>query len=255
MKIRLPFTALLVVFLTVTGCARLIPRPEKDISPAAGDLLGRITAFNSRMTACKGIGTITFRNRADMPRMRFAWLCRLPDRIRLELLGATGTPLLTMSADGDNFYFLPRTGSGRMRKEKAAGVTLGKAIAVPLTIHDAAHLLAGRIPLLDFDTAERIKPDNGQYGLRLRRHRPERTETIIFDGTTDRPCRIEFRRGAKDALEYAASFSGTRAVNDNTTIPESIALENGQGESVVIEISRFWPETDLPVEKFVLADP
>ncbi|MEW6079373.1 MAG: hypothetical protein AB1724_16325 [Thermodesulfobacteriota bacterium] len=254
MSDRRTFPFLLIVLLAISGCAGLAPKPEKRISPEAVKLLEQIRAHNSRLTACKGIGTITFRNRADMPRMRFAWLCRLPDCIRLELLGATGTPLLTMSADGDNFYFLPRTGSGRMRKEKAAGVTLGKAIAVPLTIHDAAHLLAGRIPLLDFDTAERIEPGNGQYGLRLRQNRPERTETIIFDGTTDRPCRIEFRQGSKDGLEYAASFSGVRTAED-TTIPESIILENGQEESVVIEISRFWPETDLPIEKFVLTGP
>jgi outer membrane biogenesis lipoprotein LolB len=254
MKNRRIIIALLAALLSVSGCASLIPRPEKNISPEAGDLLERIVAFNSRLKACKGIGTISFRSRADMPRMRFAWLCRLPDRIRLELLGATGTPLLTLSADGDNFYFLPRADNSRLRKEKAAGVTLGKAIAVPLPIPDAAHLLAGRIPLLDFDTAERIKPDNGKYGLLLRQHRPERTETIIFDETTDRPCRIEFRQGSKDALEYAASFSGVRTVED-TTIPESIILENGQGESVAIEISRFWPETDLPIEKFVLTNP
>jgi hypothetical protein len=253
MKSRIICCLLLAGVMAISGCARLVTRPEKDISTAAGNLLERVYAFNACLTACKGIGTISFPNRTAMPRMRFAWLCSLPDRIRLEILAPTGTPLFTLSADGNYFYILPRTGEGSLHREKAADVNLEKAIAVPLSVSDASHLLAGRIPLSDFDTAERMELANGDYSLRMTCHRPERTENIIFDKTTSRPRKIEFFQGTKGELEYSASFIGARVIGE-TTIPESIILENGREETVIIAIDRFWPESDVPLEKFILTD-
>jgi outer membrane lipoprotein-sorting protein len=255
MKSKFIAPVLLIAFLAINGCAGLTPRPEKTISGEAAYLLKRVSEFDSRITACKGVGTISIRSRSDMPRMRFAWLCRLPDRVRLELLAPTGTPLLTLSSDGDTFYFLPRDGNGRMRKEKAANVTLGKAIDVPMTVQETAHLLAGRVPLLDFDEAESIEATGGGDGLRLKRHRPAKTEIIFFDAGTGRPNRIEFLKGEEEALEYVASFEGEKAISGDTTIPEALILENSWGGTVEIEFSRFWPEQDLPVEKFVLTAP
>jgi outer membrane lipoprotein-sorting protein len=254
MKSRLIFSGLLVVMLIMTGCARFIVKPEKTISAAAGDLLERVSAINTGLTASKGIGTLSFQNtHTPVPRMRFAWLCSLPDRIRLEILAPTGNPLLTITADGNYFYVLPRTDNGRLHKEKAKNINLEKAIAVPLTISDAVSLLTGGIPLREFDTAERIDRPGGEYLLRLKRHRPDRTENIIFDETTSRPRKIEFLRGSGDELEYSITFSGTRTI-DERTIPESIILQGNRGETVVITINRFWPEADVPAEKFILSD-
>lgn len=254
MRSKLICSGLLVVMLIMSGCARFIIKPEKTISAAAGDLLERVSAINTSLTASKGIGTLSFQNtHTPMPRMRFAWLCSLPDRIRLELLAPTGNPLLTLAADGTYFYVLPRTDNGRLHKQKAGSVNLKKAIAVPLTISDAASLLTGGIPLREFDTAERIDLPGGDCLLQLKSHRPDRTENIIFDENTNQPRKIEFLRGSGHELEYSITFNGARTI-DERTIPESIMLRNNRGETVVITINRFWPKADVPAEKFILSD-
>ncbi len=253
MKKRLFLLVPLAIILITAGCAPFITKPEKTVSPRAEELLDRINAINACMTASKGIGTISFQTRQAMPDMRFAWLCNLPDKIRLELLAPTGTPLLTLAADGDYCYFLPRTGQDRLRKKKATDINLERIISTPLTVSDAAHLLAGAIPLHEFDTAERIAMPDGDYILQLKRHWPGRTENIIFDKTTNRPRQIEFLRGSGQKLEYSVHFIGLQTIND-VTIPESMFFRNSRDETAVITISRFWRQADVPIEKFRLTD-
>lgn len=253
MKSRLFFSVLLVIIMVMTGCARFI-KPEKYVTSAAGELLERIDALNTRRSACKGIGTISFKNALSMPRMRFAWLCSLPDRIRMELLAPTGNPLLTLSADGTYFYYQARDKDNRLYKKKADGISLKKIISIPLTIRDTTHLLAGAIPLFDFDRAERIDLPDGQYRLRLKGYWPDRTEEIFFDKDTGEPVGLAFFRRGDDAPDYSVRFTGSREVN-GIFVPRTITLEGSGGQTVVIAIDRFWPETDVPVEKFILTNP
>lgn len=246
----------LVILLMMTGCAGFpVFRPEKKVSAAAGELLERVNVINSRMTACKGIGAIAFENPAGMPRMKFAWLCSLPDKIRLEVLAPTGQPLMTISSDGTYVYFLPRNETGQVRKRKAVNITLESILPVPLTFSDITHLLAGCIPVRDFDTAERLDdtPD-GEYVLELKRRRPDETEHIVFDAAATRPHRIDFFQGDKQEPDYSAVLIGARAI-DGTTIPDSLILKNGRdGRAAIITIDRFWTAADVPVEKFILSD-
>ncbi len=250
----LPVLMLPMLLLMTSGCARFI-KPVKTISPAAADLLARIRTTNGDLKACKGIGTISSWLKAGtMPRTRFAWLCRLPDRLRLEILAPTGTPVMTLSADGKYVYFLPRDGKHRLRRKKADDINLEKIISFPLRLTDAGHLLAGAVPLHEFDSAERVDLPDDNYMLQLTNHWPDRIEKIYFEETTGRPVRIEFLQGSQDQPRYSATFSGVRKI-DGKTIPESIILEDDRGNKVVITIDRYWLETDIPVEKFILTDP
>ena len=253
MKSRRFIPVALVIIMILTGCTRLI-KPEKYVSPAAAELLGRVDAMNARRSTCKGIGTISFKSSLSLPSMRFAWLCSLPDKIRLEVLAPTGTPLLTVSADGKYFYYLSRDKNNRLYKKKADGINLEKIISIPLTISDTSHLLAGAVPLLDFDTAERVDPPEGDYRLRLKRHWPGRTEDIIFDKDTGRPVEIMFFRGNDPEPDYSVRFTGILEVT-GVSVPRTITLEGAGGETVVIAVQRFWLETGAPVEKFILSDP
>ncbi len=254
MKSRLFFFVTLVFILMVTGCARFSIKPEKSVSMAAGALLEQVRLINTRLNACKGIGMMSFKTESPIPRMRFAWLCDLPDRIRLELLAPTGIPLLTVSADGTWFYVLSHSEDHRLHKRKAKRVNLEKIISIPLTIRDASHLLAGAIPLHAFDTAERIDLPDGNYMLHLRNYRPDKTENIFFDKANGRPHKIEFIKGGGHEPEYSVYFNGIRLIN-GATIPESITLRNDRNESVDIDIQRFWPESGIEAEKFILTTP
>lgn len=245
---------LLTVLTTMTGCAGLGVRPEKSVSPEAAVLIDRVKIFNARLNACKGIGTISIKSTRIMPRMRFAWLCDLPDRIRLELLAPTGTPLLTISADGTYFYYQPHNAENKVLKKKAKNINLGKIIGAPLTIDDTCHLLAGAIPLHEFDTAKRIDLPDENVMLQFRSYRPDRVENIFFDKTTRQPAGIDVFHGRNRDPEYSVRFNGTRQIN-GATIPESIRIENEKGETVTIIIRRFWPASDIEAEKFILTAP
>ena len=250
------FPALLLVVLTLAanGCARLAFKPEPVVSPAAAELLDRVQAVNSGLTACKGLGTIDFQNQPHTPRARFAWLCRPPDKIRLEVLAPTGTPLFTLASDGVYVYALSRTGDKKLFKKKAAGLDLHKIISLPLTIGDIACLLSGGIPLRGFDTAERLDPPGGGHLLQLKSRRPDRAQNIAFDPTTGHPSGITFLRGSGPELEYAVALIGVRET-DGQLMPEAIRMENDRHESVIIAIDRFWSATNVPDEKFTLTAP
>ena len=251
---RSVYLSIVLVLIMITGCARIIFRPERTVSTEAGKLLERVEAMNARRSACKGIGTIFFESSLSMPSMRFAWLCSLPDRIRMELLSPTGAPLLTVSADSTYFYYLPRDKDNRLYKKKAAGINLEKVISIPLTLNDITHLLAGAIPLLDFDTADRIDLADGNDCLRLKSYWPDRIEDVIFDKDTGRPVAIKFFRGDGNEPDYSALFSGTLEVSGGT-VPKTITLTGAGAETVVITIHRFWLETAVPEEKFILSKP
>ena len=251
----LPLLALPALLLMLSGCGGFSGvRPAKTVSGRAGDLLTRIDAINSRLTACKGTGTITLRNAGNMPRMEFAWLCSPPDKIRLELLAPTGQPLITLSSDGSHLYFLPHTRNGRVHKIKEKGMDLERILSVPLPISDASQLLAGRIPILDFDTAERLDRPGGEYILRLNRQRPRAAEDIVFEGDSRRPVAIEFFQEGKKEPEYTVELIGSQKI-DNIPIPESIELiNNHNGRRAMITIDRFWTSADVSADKFILTD-
>src|SRR6056297_3995546 len=119
-KLLLP----LLLIGAVLGTKKQAPPPEKHVSQEARKVLQQLRQVNASLKACKGLGDISIKRKSRRHQARMAWLAKVPDKIRLTLLGPGRRPLLTASADGEHLYYLNRSSKTRFFKKKKKQATL-----------------------------------------------------------------------------------------------------------------------------------
>ena len=176
-----------------------------------------------------------------------AWAGSLPDKIRMEILSAAGRPDLSIAGDGKKLYFLFHHNKKFYKKSFNTG--LNKIISIPIKITDIIALLAGRIPLLEYNNASLKKdPLSDEPVIILKKGKGEIIEKIFLDAAKKNVRHIELF-DSKGSIMYAAAFKGIRKIK-NYNIPTGVKLSDDDAV-VHINIDKYW--VDIPIEQSIFA--
>jgi outer membrane lipoprotein-sorting protein len=243
----------LVVFLS--GCAGWATRQRPVLSFRAERALAVLAAQEaSAPSASKGLGKIILQTATRKQSLRLAWLVKLPDKIRVEVLAPTGQSLLTFATDGTYVYFLPHGPEAQLTKKHARNIYLEHLTGLPVRIEDLLSLLSGRFPLRPYDTATVDDGRAGKYVLALKKNWQGVIQAVYFDAVSEIPYSVEVFNNWGNRLAYRATVRGWQQVEE-ARLPREIFLESGRGETATLIIRRFWVEADIADDKFVLTDP
>lgn len=243
----------LLAFLTLNGCAGFFVKPPPLSFEAAQALALLEKQKHSRLESFKGLGRVVLQAGAARRTISLAWLVQLPNKMRFEVLTPTGHSLLTVAADGRYIYFLPHAAFGRLQKHRAKNINLERIIGVPVKKDDLLALLAGSFPVRPYDSVQLSGDHRNGYVLDLKKRWRGVVERIYFDGTIETPYKVELLGGWNDEILCSATIRDWQQT-DGFKVPREIILEDGDDLAVKVVIRRYWVETDIAAEQFVLTD-
>jgi len=221
---------------------------------SARELLDKLKKQNSTVDSLKGIGTITLRKNSKVQfKERLAWIGARPASFLIVVL-ASGHPVMKLSGNGRYiFYQNPYDQENAYRKIKSRDPSLKKFISVPLKASDLLSLLAGRIPITAYYSAELIlNPDKDGKILVLKKWRRIR-EKIYLPYHGIYPDKIEiFKRNG--TLNYRVQLERTKVV-EGYRVPMKITVEAIEKDGPVLcqlSIDQYWPNVSVDPSQFIL---
>lgn len=248
------FLAGLSALLFLNGCSGFFVKPVSPVSPEASRALLILENQQQTQPECfKGLGKVALQSGASNKAIRLAWMIELPDKMRVEFLAPTGHTLFSLSADGRYIYTQSHIPPGELKKYRTGNINLKRITGVPVKKEDLLVLLSGRFPIRPYD-AVRISGDrqNG-YVLHLQKKWRGVVERVYFDGALESPYKIELLDGWGDEAQYSATIKRWQQV-DGLNVPHEIVLSGGDNLTATLTVRRFWVETDIDDEQFVLID-
>ena len=251
---------LLTAVFLFSSCAVFKPSKELEIIPAekateVRDLLAALQSKNDTLKNFKGIGKIkVWQNGSIQVDQRMAWIGEKPVKLSIAVL-ISGYPAIKLATDGKWLYYLETRGQDTVFKKIAASdPSLKNIISIPIKSSDIVMLLAGGIPLREFDAVDLIEDKSGDgYVLVMKKSWWGIREKIYVDknGSQVRQIDIFDRDGA---LKYRAEIENMRSVN-GYQVPFRLKLSTGEGADFLLDIDRYWVNVELPTSVFVLAPP
>jgi len=242
-----------VCLLALVLIAACQPRIKPDIGDGetrAERLLAKLYHRNQTLKTFKGIGNIRIWNAAGSQSARIAWLGDIDGRLRVEILGPAGRPLMKVAYDGKCFYYYS-VDTQEVRKHWLSNPSLERVIDVPVTIRELVFFLAGRFPVYAHGEVEMIRTD-AEAGdqLILRRFWSGMVEKITL--TPDHTSVSAVRIYDGQTPSYTANLSGYRQI-DGFYIPGRIAFTSEGAAGFTIQMHRYWPNVSVEDQQFVVS--
>ena len=252
--------AILIISFTIiaTGCSTLKQRAEgplaTTISPEAEALFNRLRSQNSRLHSFKGTGRMRIENRNGIQRTRIMWAGYQNEKLRLEIMGATGQPVLSFAYDGERIYLISHT-ENRFYSKRSSDASLEKLISLPISVSESLDLLAGRVPMEKhlLPTGVHVKEEGQQILVLKNLERKAGHQKITIDTASGTIRRIEFL-GKDERLEYQVEFIQMQNVS-GFEVPRELRFSNGNQVSLQLVVERFWPNVAIPESLFELDRP
>jgi hypothetical protein len=251
---------LIVAAFLVTSCAVFKPARELEITPAekvskVRDLLFALKIQNKSLRNFKGIGNIQIRQNGHLLLdQRVAWIGEKPAKLSIAVL-ISGYPAVKLATDGKWLYYLEIVGEDtKFRKIPASDPSLEKLISIPIPSSDVISLLAGQIPMPEFDQATLIeeKTPSG-YVLVLKERWWGVRQKIYYSPSLSEIRQVDvFHRSG--ALKYRAEIESVQQIS-GFQVPLRLRLLNRDGADCQLDIDRYWANVDPPPEVFVLTPP
>lgn len=244
----------LITAVMVSGCS--IPKKKVHDPSTTGDpdeincLLSMITKRNEGLETIKGIGKAVVTTNGKTNPIRIAWVASRPDKIRFELLGIPGQSSASLSFDGEYYYFSSQREEGVFKGE-SDGSMLESIISISIHAQDVIDIMAGRIPVIDFDSA--VIEDDGEkdgYTLTLQQDWFGRSQNIYFDSSKTKIKKSEIF-SYTGSLEYRVEFEKMTHVNDYL-LPFTFSLSNEEGAFFRWETERSYTNVPVSPSAFVL---
>ena len=250
----------LVAAFFITNCAVFKPARELEITPAekgetVRNLLSELKIQNNSLRNFKGIGNIRLRQKGHLLLdQRVAWIGEKPDKLSIAVL-ISGYPALKLAMDGKWLYYLEAAGQDtKFRKIAASDPSLEKLISIPISSSAVILLLAGQIPLPEFDRAELIEERVGAgYVLVLKDRWWGIRQKIYYNASLSGIHQVEVFHRSGD-LKYRVEIESTQRIN-GFQVPLRFRLINPDGTDCQLDIDRYWANVDLPPDVFVLTPP
>jgi outer membrane biogenesis lipoprotein LolB len=247
---NVPFSRLALLLSAVVllqGCAWLMPPPEEDA--LARQWVAQWATHNADLEPTKGLMRIEIISGGQVTSGRAAWAAEHPDRLRLEWLSALGQPLMSMAGDGQTIT-LYSSADQTYRRFAQSRTALERLIRMPIGIEDLIDLLAGRPPLPEY-AAARFAPGPGigvvlesRWRIRLAELQSDASRRLHSMTSYDPQGGVQYRI---DWFRWD-TFQGY-------AIPREVRLTSGTGDQLTLLIDRFYTDTELPPETFVIAPP
>lgn len=243
---------LFFLFLSVSGCARLVvpDMPREDVI-GAETRIERFARINKEIPPFNGIGDVRIVSGEGAWSFRGAWLGVPENRFRIETVGMAGQPGARLICDGAQCHFI-YSENGCYRKISTPEKNLRHLAGIDMEVADLVVLLGGGVPVVDHDTA--WMEGNGDPAgpvMVLKKRFYGEVGKIYFSPDTDRVEIIEaygFRQ-----LKYRAEIISTRVV-DGYVVPDILRIENDDA-AMVLNVSRAGFGVSYPADAFVPAMP
>ena len=149
----------------LTGClpSRRQPLCKDQLGSSVNAVakLAVLSQHNRTLLAAKGLGYITVKRGDVRRRCRAAWVLQFPDKLRIQLMGIAGQPLLCFASDGEYYYFREEPGR-KIVKKGATSTILDRLVGIPVHVSDLVCVLMGRLPLYASHRILNIEKDNFQ---------------------------------------------------------------------------------------------
>jgi hypothetical protein len=250
----------LAAALLFASCAVFRPVRELEITPAekvheVRDLLSFLKTKNDSLRNFKGIGQIKVRQNGILQfDQRVAWIGEKPLKLSIAVL-ISGYPAVKLATDGNWLYYLEVHGPDTtFRKILANDPSLKKLISIPIPASDIITLLAGQIPMPEFDSVALIRENESSgrvlvlkdkwWGIRQKLYSDENITRV-------RQVDVFNRSGS---LKYRAEIEGLQWI-DGFQVPSRLRLSSPDGNNLLLDIDRYWVNIDLPPSVFVLTPP
>lgn len=250
----------LIAAILISGCAVFRPARELEITPAekanqVRDLISVLKTQNDSLRNFKGIGNIQIRqNDRFVLDERLAWIGEKPVKLSIAVL-ISGFPAVKLATDGEWLYYLEVHGQDTtFRKFPASDPSLKKLISVPISASEVIMLLAGQIPIPEFDSAALIEDEASPgYVLILKEKWWGVRQKIYYDRSISEVQRIDvFQRSG--VLKYRAEIENRQSI-DGFQVPLRLRLFTPDGDDCLLIIDRYWANVDPPPSVFVLTPP
>lgn len=255
--IILIFLLIQVVFIASCGSIgrrqppALFDLNSYEISSLKKDEISRLVTTleqkNATLATYKGIGNVKLWNNKRVISSRAAWIGDSPLKLRLEMLGIHGGPIASVAINGHDLYYY----SHADKQYYARSLTddgLKPFVSFSLPADVVTCLLMGRIPVYAYRAAKIMEnPTGAGFILTLVSKDREKAQKIFLNREKTGIFRIEYY-DKTGSLEVSAALSNFRSV-DSFEIPFTIALSDGKGSGLQMDIDRYW--TGMPVEASV----
>ena len=251
---------LLLISLTsiATGWSTLNQRAEAPLttqgSPEAEALFSRLQSHNSDLRSFKGTGRIRVEDVNGIQQGRLMWAGYGNEKLRLEIIGATGQPVYSFANDGERIYLISHT-ENRFYSRRSSSANLEKLISLSISVSACLDLLAGRVPVETslLPVTVQGKADEEQILVLKSSERKAGLEKVYVDTVSGGARQIEAFDKDGD-LVYRAEFKRMQHVS-GFEVPRELRLSNDSQTSLQLVVERFWPNVPVSESLFVLAKP
>jgi len=235
------------------ACAGMKKTPVLPGMPDPENIVEQIKHNVTSLEDFKGISRFTHVNDGQMQSGRIAFAVSLPDKLRVEMLGPFGQPLISLASNGSKLYLYIRS-KDLFKSGIQFRSTLKKILGMPISIPELNAILAGYVPVADYYRAQ-IKPwsitrngPNSGWELSLK-SRFGRIKEKIWLGL-DKKTVIK-------ATLYSSSGDELYTVFplDNPNKADTIRVLGPEGASITLEPQKFWENTHVDKTQFIIKRP
>lgn len=249
------FCVLLIIGLFFPACSHRKASPAiLGTSPGAEELSFALTQINDSLNTFKGIGKAQITREGRFFTARVAWIGSSAGKLRVEVVNTPGQPKTGFSSDGDwLYYYDTHDTKAPVKKISTEDANLKKFVSIPINADEVVSLLAGRAPDFTYHSLrlERSKTGNG-YVLIREKEWWKGFQKVYIDKTKKDIEKIETY--AWNHLIYKAEFHNVKSIK-GYRIPSRLVVSNEQGDVFQLDIERFWANTLIPPDMFVLHPP
>lgn len=250
----------LIAASLISACAVFRPAREVEITPAAKvnvvlSLLSTLKTQNDSLLNFKGIGNIQIRQNGRLQLdQRIAWIGEKPAKLFVAVL-VSGYPAVKIATNGTYLTYLEVSGQDTIfRKMPASDPSLEKLISIPISSSEVIALLAGRIPIPEFDQAALIEEESASGTVLVLKDRWWGVrQKIYYDPGLSGIRQVDvFNR--PDSLKYRVEIERMQSIN-GFQVPQRLLLSTDDGTDCRLNIDRYWVNIDLPPDVFILTPP
>lgn len=245
-------SALIIVISAMAmmnGCSHLFRPPEDDAH--ARMLLEHLLQNNSALTQYKGLAGIHMRMNGRSQSGRIAFAAVQPDKMRVEVLNMLGTPLTSLSGDGNNVTILSHDDHKQYRFRQTR-TALASLIEIPIGIEDLQNLLAGRVPVPPHVSVQSLsgRPDTCDVILVLKNRWNGVVARLQMDQTNNDAKSLRVLDFSGE-LKYQILWLQWKKVG-RYRVPAKLVIESPAKQKLTLTMDRYWPNAKVPPSTFVL---
>ncbi len=244
----------IVVAFFLASCVRYtgVSGPVEDHVIEAEKRLSAAMGSNAGIESFKGIGNIRYVENGRIQSVRAVWAGVVPDKIRIEALGASGQPMVRLATDGTWFY-LDSAHPQRFYKSRSRN-RLGKLFPVAITADALISLLVGRPPVCEHRSLS-LQPNRDGSGsfLVLKRRWRGIAQKIFFDPAGKSVVHVEVF-DSTGGLAYRAQLEDRKTVS-GFSLPFRLRLFKNEQPVFGLAVDRYWINVPVKSSLFTLTPP